>query len=434
MNPGTLYKEFLQSKGICTDTRQDVEGTLFFALKGENFDGNMFVPEAIQKGCRLAITERDDLGGKTGVLCVSSALESLQLLAHHHRTRVSSRLLALTGSNGKTTTKELVAAILARKFSVLATVGNLNNHIGVPLTLLSLKKEEVAVIEMGANHPGEIKKLAEIAAPDFGLITNVGKAHLEGFGSMEGVLDAKGELYEYLSAHHGKAFIDGNDPLLMKKATETGVEALVIGEGGSIPVSGSILDQSPFLEVELMVDGTIHHVSTRLVGAYNLQNILYAVAVGYRFGVPVDSIKEAIGGYTPENHRSQFVAGKRNSVILDSYNANPTSMREAICSLLGYASPPIMLILGDMAEMGKSAVAEHRELVRWIGTTPVDRVLLVGPMFSEVSEPSSQLNVFRDTAEIEAYLGSHQPEGYHILVKGSRIMGLEKLTPYLVDK
>jgi len=432
MTLDTLYREFLLSGGICTDTRQDVKGSLFFALKGENFDGNRFVPEAIQKGCRLAITERDDLGGKTGVLCVPSVLESLQLLAHHHRTQVSSKLLALTGSNGKTTTKELVAAILARKFSVLATVGNLNNHIGVPLTLLSLKKEQVAVIEMGANHPGEIEKLAEMAAPDLGLITNVGKAHLEGFGNIEGVLGAKGELYEYLSAHHGKAFIDGSDPLLMKKAAETGVEALVIGEGSSIPVSSRILNQSPFLEVELMLAGTIHHVYTRLVGAYNLQNILYAAAVGYHFGVPADSIKEAISDYTPENHRSQFIAGKRNSVILDSYNANPTSMREAIGGLLEYASPPIMLILGDMAEMGKSAMAEHRELVRWIGTTPVDHVMLVGPMFGEVSEPSSQLNVFRDTVELEAYLGSDQPEGYHILVKGSRIMGLEKLTPYLV--
>ncbi|MCK5136141.1 MAG: UDP-N-acetylmuramoyl-tripeptide--D-alanyl-D-alanine ligase [Bacteroidales bacterium] len=429
----TFYKEFLQSEGICTDTRRDIKGSLFFALRGENFDGNRFVPEALQLGCRLAITERKDLDGKSGVVYVPSALELLQQLAHHHRMQVSPELLALTGSNGKTTTKEMVAAILSGKFSVLATCGNLNNHIGVPLTLLSLKNEEVAVIEMGANHPGEIKLLAEIAAPDLGLITNVGKAHLEGFGSIEGVLGAKGELYEYLLANDRKAIIDGSDSVLVKKASETGVEPLVIGENSAIPVSVRILKQSPFLEVELKVDGAIHHLSTRLVGAYNLQNILYAAAVGYQFGIMTDFIAEAIRSYTPENQRSQFVDGKRNRVILDSYNANPTSMRVAIGGLLEYASPPTMLILGDMAEMGEFSMKEHSELVRWIGTTSIDRVLLVGPIFYNVSEPTSRMDVFRDTVELESYLGSEQPEGYHILVKGSRIMGLEKLTPYLVE-
>ncbi|MCK4747795.1 MAG: UDP-N-acetylmuramoyl-tripeptide--D-alanyl-D-alanine ligase, partial [Bacteroidales bacterium] len=343
------------------------------------------------------------------------------------------KVLAITGSNGKTTTKELVAAILTRKYSVLATTGNLNNHIGVPLTLLSLKNEEVAVVEMGANHPGEIGQLAEIAAPDLGLITNVGKAHLEGFGSLEGVLNAKTELYRFLAAHGGRAIIDGSDSMLMKIAVETGVESLVTGKDSNLPVSGSILQQSPFLEVDLTVDGDSHHLSTQLVGAYNLQNVLLATAVGYQFGVPINDIIDALCSYTPDNQRSQLLQGKRNRIILDAYNANPTSMREAISGLLQYASSPTMLILGDMAEIGESSLEEHTELVRWIGSLDIALVLLVGPMFKKATEPSSSVNVFSERKEVEAYLQMEKPEGFHILVKGSRIMELEKLTPFLAD-
>ncbi len=429
----SLYLEFLQSEGISTDTRKEIKGTLFFALKGDNFDGNEFVTDALAKGCRLAITERNELEGETGVVCVSSALEVLQKLAHHHRMKVSPRVLAITGSNGKTTTKELVASVLSRKFTVLATSGNLNNHIGVPLTLLSLDEEEVAVIEMGANHPGEIRNLAEIAAPDMGLITNIGKAHLEGFGSEEGVLKAKGELYEYLSIHGGSAIIDGRDLLLLKKAAETGVETLVTGPHGQLPVSCRIVKQTPFLELDLDLDGAVYPLTTKLVGAYNLQNILLAARVGLQFGIPAVSMIDAIGSYLPENQRSQFVEGGRNRVIMDSYNANPSSMREAIQGLLSYATPPTMLILGDMAELGDSSLEEHRELVRWIGTLSIDRVLLTGPLFSEVYEPSPRMDIFRGRTDLEAYLDLEEPEGYHILVKGSRIMELEKILKLITD-
>ncbi|MEN8229847.1 MAG: UDP-N-acetylmuramoyl-tripeptide--D-alanyl-D-alanine ligase [Bacteroidota bacterium] len=428
----SLYREFLLSEGISTDTRKDIKGTLFFALRGDNFDGNLFVSDALEKGCRLAITERKELEGETGVVCVSSPLKVLQKMAHLHRMEVSPRVLAITGSNGKTTTKELVALVLSRNFSVLATSGNLNNHIGVPLTLLSINEEEVAVIEMGANHPGEIRQLSEIAAPDMGLITNIGKAHLEGFGNEEGVLKAKGELYEYLSGSGGNAIIDGRDPLLLKKAAETGVGTLVIAPHGQLPVSGRIVKQTPFLELELELDGTVYQLTTRLVGSYNLQNILLAAGVGFQFGIPAVSVIDAIGSYIPKNQRSQFVEGERNRVILDSYNANPSSMREAIKGVVSYATSPAMLILGDMAELGDASIEEHRKLVQWIETLPVDRVLMMGPLFSEVCEPSSGMDVFRERSELEAYLDSEKPEGYQILVKGSRVMELERLLPLIV--
>jgi UDP-N-acetylmuramoyl-tripeptide--D-alanyl-D-alanine ligase len=427
-----LHNAFLQSEGICTDTRQEVKGTLFFALKGERFDGNRYVMEALKGGCRLAVTEREELRGEQGVLYTESSLELMQELAAFHRIYVSPEVLAITGSNGKTTTKELVSAILSKRFHVLATRGNLNNHIGVPLTLLSLKDEKVAVIEMGANHAGEIGTLAGIAAPDLGLITNVGKAHLEGFGSVAGVLEAKGELYEYLALKGGRAIVDGEDQVLLEKASGTGVETLVIGADGELPVTGRILGQSPFLEIELVIQGITHRVDTRLVGAYNIQNIRQSAAVGVQFGIPGEEIAEAIASYSPENHRSQFVEGKGNRVTLDSYNANPTSMREAISGLTDYTSSPSMVILGDMAELGEVSLEEHRELIRWIGTLPLDRILVVGPLFSKVSEPSGGLFVFKNIQELEAHLVTDPPEGFSILVKGSRVMELERLMPYLI--
>ena len=432
MTVQNLHRELLLSEGICTDTRQVRPGSIFFALKGERFDGNLFVEEALKAGCRLAVTEREELRGNEGIVYAVSALEMLQKLATLHRRYKSPKVLAITGSNGKTTTKELVAAILGRRFRVLATMGNLNNHIGVPLTLLSLKDEEIAVIEMGANHSGEIGLLSEIAAPDLGLITNVGKAHLEGFGSEEGVLRAKSELYEYLSDNDGSAIVDSSDTILLEKAYSTGVNVLEVNGAGDLPVTARILAQSPFLEVEIGIGDAIHQVSTRLVGAYNLQNILYAVAAGYLLRVPHKEIAQAIASYEPQNQRSQVVEGVDNRVIMDSYNANPTSMREAIKGLLEYATGPVMLILGDMAELGEESEKEHRLLVEWIGSLSIDRILLVGPIFCRVCEPSARISVFVDKESAEAHLEKDTPEGFHILVKGSRTMELEQLMQFLV--
>jgi UDP-N-acetylmuramoyl-tripeptide--D-alanyl-D-alanine ligase len=434
MSTEQLYREFLQSAGICTDTRLVSEGSLFFALRGEQFDGNLFVEEALKKGCRLAITERAALEGIPGVVVVPSVLDQLQKLANHHRMQVAPRIVAITGSNGKTTTKELVAAVVSTRYNLLATSGNLNNHIGVPLTLLKLDREQVAVVEMGASHPGEIAELAKMAAPDVGLITNVGKAHLEGFGTLEGVLGAKSELYGYLAAHGGEAIIDGGDQLLIKKAEAAGVKSWIIAPHGDLPVTLRLIRQTPFLEVEMMLGDERHSFSTRLVGAYNLQNILLAAGTGLYFGIPAEDIVRALSSYHPENQRSQLVEGRRNSVVMDSYNANPSSMREAIGGLLTYATGPTMLILGDMAELGKASEQEHRELVQWIRTLEVDRVLLVGPNFYRACKPFGNLTVFKGRGDLEAFLAAEQPEGYYILLKGSRVMELERLKPLLTDE
>ena len=433
MSTEQIYREFLRSTGICTDTRLEVDGSLFFALRGDHFNGNRFVEEALNKGCRLAVTEREELQGTDRVMVVPSALRQLQELAIHHRIQLAPRLVAITGSNGKTTTKELIAKVLASTFNVIATSGNLNNHIGVPLTLLSMKKEEIAVVEMGANHPGEIAELARIAAPDTGLITNVGKAHLEGFGSLKGVLDAKCELFEYLAEHGGKAIIDGSDLQLIRKAGEIGVKSEVIGPGGELDMSVRLVRQTPFLEVEMVVGSEIYPLATWVVGAYNIQNILLAAGTGLYFGIPAGDIVSAISAYHPENQRSQMVEGERNRVVLDSYNANPSSMREAIAGLLDYATSPVMLILGDMAELGETSDLEHQELVRWIRTLDVDRVLLTGLNFSKVCEPSHNITVFKGRSELETFLKREKPEGYDILLKGSRVMALEKIIPLLND-
>ena len=428
-----IYEYFLQSSGICTDTRAELLNSLFFALKGEHFDGNQFVEQALEKGSLLAITERKELEGNSKVVVVPSSLQSLQALASYHREQVSPRLLAITGSNGKTTTKELMAAVLSRKYSVASTRGNLNNHIGVPLTLLSMKKEEVAVIEMGANHPGEIAALASIARPDTGVITNVGLAHLEGFGSLQGVLDAKGELYDYLAAHGGKALVDGSDELLLQKAEKSGTSTLVIGAEGDLKIDAKLMGQSPFLEVEISLMNEVHLCSTGLVGSYNIQNMVLAAGVGLYFGVAPAEIVAALAAYRPTNQRSQLVEGNRNRVVLDSYNANPSSMREAVGALLSYATSPVMLILGEMAELGDASQAEHLALAEWIGSLEVDRLLLVGPSFHKLCEPSSSTSVFRGRKELEEFLEKDRPKGYLVLVKGSRVMEMEKLAPYLND-
>jgi len=409
-----------------------VKGSIFFALKGDQFDGNRYVPDALKAGCRIAVTELKEYDGEEGVCYTSSTLKLLQDLAAFHRIQTAPRVLAITGSNGKTTTKELVLAVLLKKYRVLATQGNLNNHIGVPLTLLSLRGEELAVVEMGANHPGEIAALARIATPNLGLITNIGKAHLEGFGSLKGVLDAKGELYDFLAASGGKAIVDGEDNVLLEKASETGVKVFDVAEGGALPVSVKLRKQSPFLELDLWIGGDVYPVSTQLVGSYNLQNIRLAAACGRYFGVGGDDIAQAIESYTPENHRSQVVEGEHNRVVLDSYNANPSSMREAVGGLKAYADLPPMLILGDMAELGDSSLEEHRDLVNWIVKLSLKQVLLVGSQFCQVSEPSDDLRVFKTVNELQTYLENHPPHGQTILVKGSRVMGLERLKPLLV--
>jgi len=427
-----LHRAFLNSSGICTDTRKLQKNSLFVALKGSNFDGNAFAEEALEAGCCLVVTERKDLEGKEGFWVCHSSLEVLQELARFHRHHVNPGVLGITGSNGKTTTKELCAAILERKFKVLATRGNLNNHIGVPLTLLALTDQEVAVVEMGANHAGEIARLAAIAHPMLGMITNVGKAHLEGFGSLEGILHAKGELYEELARSGGWAIVDGKDQLLLEKAQEVGVDVLRVEGEGDLKVEARVLREHPTLRVELKLDGACQEVETALVGAYNLQNIRLAAAVGLRMGVAAEDIAAAISSYVPRNQRSQLVEGGRNRLIMDAYNANPSSMREALRSLATFAEGPTMAILGEMAELGDESRAEHQALVKAVLGMGFDLVVLVGETFMEINEPSEFLYVFRDRQALEDWLSEEKLQGYTVLLKGSRVNELEMVKPFLV--
>ncbi|HQF10890.1 MAG TPA: UDP-N-acetylmuramoyl-tripeptide--D-alanyl-D-alanine ligase, partial [Paludibacteraceae bacterium] len=334
-----LYDIFLQHPIITTDSRNCPENSLFFALKGENFDANAFALSALEKGCAFAVVDEKEYAVDNRFILVDDVLKTLQQLAHFHRQQMDIPVLGITGTNGKTTTKELITAVLREKFNILSTQGNLNNHIGVPLTLLQLKPEhQLAVIEMGANHPGEIDQLCQIAAPNYGLITNVGKAHLEGFGSFEGVMRTKGELYDYVFRHGKKIFIDKNNNFLREMAFSAGFSTSerIIEYGLNIPnkepaaISGEILENSVFLKMNCRTPDGTFVVETRLIGAYNAENILAAIAVGSFFGVENNAIQRGIENYIPQNNRSQLTITQKNKLIVDAYNANPSSMSAAI--------------------------------------------------------------------------------------------------------
>lgn len=430
MTIAELHKVFLHTGSVCTDTRKIVPGSIFFALKGEQFDGNDFALEAIKKGCRLAVADRQNLRGTKDTIVVDSALQTLQDLAHYHRITKNITILAITGSNGKTTTKELTAAILSRKYKVLSTSGNLNNHIGVPLTLLQIKNEDFGVIEMGANHKGEISLLAAIASPEYGLITNIGKAHLEGFGSIKGVLEAKGELYQYLARNSGKAFVNIENELLLKRANDAGLDVLPYNDD---KLSGKMVDAYPGLKCEISLSGEILKVRTNLVGGYNLENIISAVAVGRHFGISNDDIVKALESYQSENKRSQLIKGIKNTIVLDAYNANPTSMIKSISNFIEFAKGPKMVILGDMFELGNEEGEEHRLLIDWLRKQPLQKVLLIGRAFKRVAMKIPGYQYFPDTDSCNAFLRDEKPGGFHILIKGSRKMALESTTIHLTD-
>ena len=420
-----LYKLFLESSGVSTDSRNLKPGSIFFALKGENFDGNDFAAEAIQKGCELAVVDRPDIEGSDHIVRVGSSIETLQNLAAFHRKQKNIIMLAITGSNGKTTTKELVSAVMAKRYRVLHTTGNLNNHIGVPLTLLDIKDQEFGIVEMGANHPGEIALLSKIIAPDFGLITNIGKAHLEGFKTIEGVLEAKGELYDYLVKNGRKAFLNMNDDLLFHTADRMRLDFIPYNDKN---IYGEIIAVFPLLECKIYIEGRGHQVNTRLVGAYNLENIIPAVAIGKYFNIPEREIFDAIESYVPEMQRSQLIEGKRNRIILDAYNANPTSMRKSISDFIHYTSGPKMFILGDMLELGEYEHQEHLDLVGWLENRKLENVILVGDAFMKTQKKFPGYRYFKNVLSCISYLEDENFSGYHILIKGSRKMALESIT------
>jgi UDP-N-acetylmuramoyl-tripeptide--D-alanyl-D-alanine ligase len=424
-----LYSAFQKSGLVSTDSRNIRSGCLFFALKGDNFNGNLFALQAIESGASLAVVDEDTGQRHSQIIRVDHVLATLQELAQHHRRQLSLPLIAITGSNGKTTTKELCKAVLAKKFRVQATEGNLNNHIGVPLTLLSIDPlTDVGIIEMGANHPGEISLLCDIAEPDFGLITNIGKAHLEGFGSLEGVARAKGELFEHLR-HRGKTiFVNEKDPLVAKLVPKS--YARVSYYNGPRGIAEKHAHADPFLSLETAGGAESLKISTNLLGRYNIENVLAACCVGIKFGVPVKDIEEAIHNYKPGNNRSQYIETGKNRLFMDAYNANPSSMHAAISEFLQTREEKKVLILGEMREVGTSSRHEHEKLLEWLAGKELTEIICVGRSF-EGMMPKTGFRYFETADKLSGYLLQNPVQDCFILIKGSRSNRLEKIVPFL---
>lgn len=426
----SLYDFFTECGQVTTDSRNCPEGSMFIALKGGNFNGNAFAEQALQKGCRYAVVDEPEYAQKDDprILLVEDCLKALQELANYHRRQLGTRIIGITGTNGKTTTKELIATVLSRKYNVLYTQGNLNNHIGVPLTLLRLKPEhEIAVVEMGASHPGEIHMLTHIVEPDYGIITNVGKAHLEGFGSFEGVIRTKGELYDYLrSRKNSSVFIQNENPYLNQIAE--GLNCIRYGQTEGLYVSGHVLKCSPFLAFAWIGEKGLHEVQTHLIGTYNLDNVLAAAAIGRFFGVEEEEISLALSSYIPQNNRSQLEETSNNHLIVDAYNANPTSMMAALENFRHVEAAHKMVILGDMKELGSSSKEEHAKIVDFLDTCDFEKVILVGPEFGCIQ---TSYEKYPDIDTLIDHLKSDCPIGFYILVKGSNSMKLSRLPEFL---
>ena len=414
-----LYSLFQAHSVITTDTRHCPEGSLFFALRGERFDGNAFALQALQAGCAFAVVDDPAIGGDERLLHVPDVLTTLQQLAALHRRTLGTPIVQITGTNGKTTTKELTAAVLARKFDLLCTQGNFNNHIGVPKTLLQLRPHhQMAVIETGANHPGEIALLTDLVQPECGLITNVGMAHLEGFGSFEGVMRTKGELYDYLRHKPGGfIFLHADNEHLCRMAGS--LPAVRYGlPGHDCYTEGEVLDCTPFLRLRFRTQGGAwHEVQTHLIGAYNVANVLAAAAVGAHFGVPDVDIAEALAAYEPTNNRSEWMRTQRNELIVDAYNANPTSMKAALDNFALIAHDHKMAILGEMRELGTASDEAHRAVAAQAASLHCEEVWLVGEAFRA---HAAGARWFPSVAEVKAALEAEgAPTGRLILVKGS---------------
>ena len=417
MNISELYKIYQASSGVNTDTRTIRENQLFVALKGENFDGNAFALQALEAGACCAVVNDSVEAEDPRLVKVPDTLAALQELASWHRRQLDIPVIGLTGTNGKTTTKELIRTVLAAKYRVVATEGNLNNDIGVPLSVLKIGPDaQIAIIEMGASHPEDLRPLLAVAQPTHGLITNVGKAHLEGFGSFEGVKHAKGLLYDWLKEHEGIAFANGDDSVLQEMLWERGMTCIAYGRKGVEVLSSS--QEHPFLRMAF--PGGI--LETHLVGAYNAANILAALKLGWFFGVPEAAARAAVSSYVPSNNRSQLVKTERNTVIVDAYNANPSSMAVALDNL-ALAEGRKVALLGAMRELGAESEAEHRKLVsRLTGT----EAYLVGEEFVGAAAGSG-IQVFATSEELAAYLQEHPLQGCVVLVKGSRSTRMEKV-------
>ena len=422
MNIAQIHQLFLNSEGVCTDTRSIKKNQIFIALKGDNFDGNKYASKAIENGALIAIVD-DPTIKHSKALHVKDGLETLQKLANYHRNQLNIPIIALTGSNGKTTTKELINVVLSTQYKCTSTKGNLNNHIGVPLTLLDMNPEtEIGVVEMGANHMREIAELCEIAQPNYGYITNIGKAHLEGFGSEENILIGKTELYDYIKKTGGTLFCNADDEKLFPLTKEVSTVFFSKKNPHYNPIKLSNTD--PFISVQFKTT----KINSNLVGTYNYSNIAAGITIGNHFNITANNIKKAIEEYTPKNNRSELVIKGSNKIILDAYNANPSSMKEALNHLNNISTDKNkkIAVLGDMFELGKYAQKEHQLIADLVIPMSINEVLLVGENFNACSINSDKIKVFRDVNSLILHLKEKTYTNSLLLIKGSRGMKLEQ--------
>ena len=424
----TVYSYFLESTGICTDTRKIEKGCLFVALRGDNFNGNKFTQQALDKGAFKVIIDDISQHKNTGetILC-KNTLVLLQKLATYHRQKLNVPMIALTGSNGKTTTKEIINAVLSKKFKTTATLGNLNNHIGVPLTLLSMTKEtQIGIVEMGANHKKEIEALCEIAQPNFGYITNFGKAHIEGFGSIEGVIEGKSELYKYISKEKGTLFFNADDPI-QNKLLGNYPSKVGFSQTKKNFYTLKQIDANPYVALQAAQT----NITSNLIGAYNFTNISAGVLIGDFFDIPLNDIKQAIEEYLPTNNRSQLITKGSTQIILDAYNANPTSMMAALQHFNTIKTASKMVFLGDMFELGETAQEEHQDIVDYLSNTNIDEVHLIGSYFSKTKLQVKNCHQYKTFEALKSAFKNTIPKDTTVLIKASRGMALERIVPLL---
>ena len=423
----TLYSHFLTSTGICTDTRKIEKGNLFFALKGPNFNGNQYAEMALKKGAAFAIVDEQIYAKDERYILVEDALTTLQKLANYHRKQLNIPVIGIAGSNGKTTTKELMYAVLSQKYKTFATKGNLNNHIGVPLTLLSIDKTiEMAILELGANHVGELELLCQIAEPNYGIITNNGLDHLEGYGSFEGVVQGNSELYYWLLKNNGTPFVNSTDEVLVRMASRF-KSTITYGNENDF-FNAKIFTNEFFIQLKTDEDIAIQ---TQLIGEYNLDNINAALCIGKFFEVDSKDAAKAIEEYLPANNRSQLLQKGTNSIVLDCYNANPSSMQKSVESFSKLKASNKILMLGDMFELGDYSASEHQKMVEFCENLGFETVYFCGEAFSNCKLKITTYQLFPNRTELETHLSIHKPENTSILIKGSRGMTMEKLVDYL---
>lgn len=438
MNIEDLYKVYIEHPVISTDSRNIPKGSIFFALKGEKFNGNEFALTALIKGAAFAIIDEEKFKSGVHTILVDNVLQTLQKLANYHRKKLNIPLIAITGSNGKTTTKELLYSALSTKYNVFATKGNLNNHIGVPLTLLSMENStEIGVVEMGANHLGEIDFLCKIAEPNYGIITNIGKAHLEGFGSFEGVIKAKTELYRFIDKSNGTIFFNSDNDILLDETLKISCKTIAYGsEKKDNYCSGEIYPSDSFLRFSIKQntskDSSDEIIDTHLIGNYNFENALAACAISLYFQVPVETIKSGIAKYMPVNNRSQLVNISSNKLLLDYYNANPSSVEAAISNFdLIETLLNKVVILGDMFELGDQSDVEHEKILTILKTKNFDTVYLVGERFAKIKD--NPFKTFENATDLKNYLGKNKIASSYILIKGSRGVKLEIVAENLLN-